>query len=63
MSQYHQDEVPIQEPVKEAFIQFHYVDKMGETVRTFESVHRLADFLKYNPVLGKMVGYIPKSKK
>jgi hypothetical protein len=30
---------------------------------TFESVHRLANFLRYNEVLGKMVAYVPKGKK
>ena len=63
MSQYHPDEMPVREPIKEAYIEFYWRDANGETKRTFESVHRLADFLKYNPLLGKSVGYIPKEKK
>lgn len=62
MSQYHPHEIPIREPVKDAYIKFIYVDQNGETERTFESVQRLADFLRYNPQLGNMVGYVIKGK-
>lgn len=63
MSQYHPDEVYVREPIQEVYIQFVWRDASGETKRTFESVHRLADFLKYNPKFAEHVGYVPKQKK
>ena len=63
MSQDHPYEVPIRRPLKDAYVKFVYVDAGGTNERTFESVHVLAEFLKYNQEFAKMVGYVPKQRR
>jgi hypothetical protein len=58
MSQYHPHEIPIREPITDAYIKFIFIDKNGTTERTFETVQTLAEFLRYNPQLAKQVNYV-----
>jgi hypothetical protein len=49
-------------PIKAVKIQLYWEDATGFNDKEFNDVHQLADFLKYNPVLARAVGYVAKKK-
>lgn len=50
-------------PIHDARIEVTYRDRSGHTIKTFANVHELAEFLKCNPQLAEIFGYVPRKPK
>jgi hypothetical protein len=56
-------EIPMFGPISEARIEVSYRDRNGHTIKAFANVQELAEFLKCNPQLAKVFGYVAKKPK
>ncbi|HMJ67569.1 MAG TPA: hypothetical protein VK508_01675 [Cyclobacteriaceae bacterium] len=56
-------EIPLYPPVSEVRLELSYRDSLGVTIKSFNNVNELAEFLKSNPPLAKELSYVPKKSK
>jgi hypothetical protein len=49
-------------PLKEVTLKLEWIDQIGFTGKTFQTVQELAEFLKEYPPLAQAVNYISKTK-
>jgi hypothetical protein len=56
-------EIPLYPPVSEVRLELSYRDSLGVTIKSFNNVQELAEFLKSNPPLARQLSYVPKKPK
>jgi hypothetical protein len=54
--------IPIYLPIKEIKITIEYSDQCTSGGNSFDNVQKFAEFLKDNPEIGKVLGYVTKEK-